>query len=154
MALLRVADVILDTSVKSGLNLGRSAVVFGRLIIRSSIAVPFEYYVARAALSPTSPTNLRGAVICSEFSGCSRVLIGSLSVNPWNTDKLVSAIQDAKHMLVGTYPHCWLSITPCRVLRSLPSGYIAIQRTCQVIRCLHGRRISYVTYGGHRRRLR
>ncbi|EER16132.1 Trehalose-phosphatase, putative [Perkinsus marinus ATCC 50983] len=82
MALLRVADVILDTSVKSGLNL-----------------VPFEYYVARAALSPTSPTNLRGAVICSEFSGCSRVLIGSLSVNPWNTDKLVSAIQDAKHML-------------------------------------------------------
>ncbi|KAF4749687.1 Trehalose-6-P synthase/phosphatase complex synthase subunit, partial [Perkinsus olseni] len=82
MALLRVADVLLDTSVKSGLNL-----------------VPFEYYVARAALPPTSPTNLRGAVICSEFSGCSRVLIGSLSVNPWNTDKLVVAIQDAKHML-------------------------------------------------------
>ncbi|EER18482.1 trehalose-6-phosphate synthase, putative [Perkinsus marinus ATCC 50983] len=82
MALLRVADVLLDTSVKSGLNL-----------------VPFEYYVARAALPPTSPTNLRGAVMCSEFSGCSRVLIGSLSVNPWNTDKLVLAIQDAKHML-------------------------------------------------------
>lgn len=100
MALLRVADVLLDTSVKSGLNLGKSASVLGGMGGRMS--VPFEYYVARAALPPTSPTNLRGAVMCSEFSGCSRVLIGSLSVNPWNTDKLVLAIQDAKHMLVRT----------------------------------------------------
>jgi len=73
LALFRAADVLLDTSVKAGLNL-----------------MPFEFITAHF-----DDTDKKGVVIVSEFSGCSRVLLGSLRVNPWNTTELVAACDRA-----------------------------------------------------------
>ena len=74
-AALQIADCLLDTSLKDGLNL-----------------IPFEYCAARLA------ANLFGCMIISEFTGSSRVLVGALKVNPWNTDRVVEAMLHAVHM--------------------------------------------------------
>lgn len=63
LALFRAADVLLDTSANAGLNL-----------------MPFEFITAHHDDSKS-----HSSVIVSEFSGCSRVLLGSIRVNPWNT---------------------------------------------------------------------
>lgn len=74
LALFRAADVLLDTSVKSGLNL-----------------MPFEFVAAHHDDSQST-------VIVSEFSGCSRVMLGALRVNPWNTAEVVAACEKALTM--------------------------------------------------------
>jgi trehalose-6-phosphate synthase len=107
-ALLAAADVIVDTSLKSGMNL-----------------MPFEYFLARAerpALLPAQvaadlrgcgtsdceklsvcenrpqPTFKRGVAIVSEFSGSTLVLGGALSVNPWNTRQIVEELHHAMRL--------------------------------------------------------
>jgi len=75
LSLFRAADVMLDTSVKAGLNL-----------------MPFEFITAHH-------DNDRPVVtLISEFSGCSSVLLGSIRINPWNTAEVVSACKRAIEM--------------------------------------------------------
>lgn len=76
LGLFKAADILLDTSVKNGLNL-----------------MPFEFITAHHEESAR-----RCVSIVSEFSGCSRVLLGSLRVNPWNTLEVVSACERAMTM--------------------------------------------------------
>jgi len=76
LALFRAADVLIDTSVKAGLNL-----------------MPFEFITAHY-----DDSHQTSVVIVSEFSGCSRVLLGSLRINPWNTSEVVSACERAMTM--------------------------------------------------------
>jgi len=76
LALFRAADVLLDTSANAGLNL-----------------MPFEFITAHH-----DDEKDHGAVIVSEFSGCSRVLLGSIRINPWNTNEVVAACERAIKM--------------------------------------------------------
>jgi len=73
LALFRAAHVLLDTCVKAGLNL-----------------MPFEFITAHY-----DDKEQTSVVIVSEFSGCSRVLLGSLRVNPWNTSEVIGACEKA-----------------------------------------------------------
>ncbi|KAF4656685.1 Trehalose-6-P synthase/phosphatase complex synthase subunit, partial [Perkinsus chesapeaki] len=41
---------------------------------------------------------LLGRVVCSEFSGCSQVLTGSLRVNPWDTEKVLNMLDESLTM--------------------------------------------------------
>lgn len=75
LALFRAADVLLDTSAKNGLNL-----------------MPFEFVAAHHDMDDNK------ACIVSEFSGCSRVLLGSLRANPWNNSALCGIMQRALTM--------------------------------------------------------
>ena len=75
LGLFRAADILLDTSAKNGLNL-----------------MPFEFVTAQHG-TPTSKV-----CIVSEFSGCSRVLLGSLRINPWNNSALCATFQRALDM--------------------------------------------------------
>jgi trehalose 6-phosphate synthase/phosphatase len=79
LALFRAGHVLLDTSVKAGLNL-----------------IPFEFIVAHHD-DPEKQEN-RSLVIVSEFSGCSRVLLGSLRINPWSSAEVISACLRALSM--------------------------------------------------------
>mmetsp|Transcript_73598 Transcript_73598/g.204527 ORF Transcript_73598/g.204527 Transcript_73598/m.204527 type:complete len:1125 (+) Transcript_73598:84-3458(+) len=76
LALFKAADVLLDACVKDGLNL-----------------MPFEFITAHS-----DDEEQRSVVIVSEFSGCSRVLLGSLRINPWNASELVNACERALTM--------------------------------------------------------
>ncbi|CAE8709214.1 unnamed protein product, partial [Polarella glacialis] len=69
-------DILLDTSINDGLNLG-----------------PFMFYAAHSQ-------DKKGVAIVSEFSGCSTILTGTFKVNPWNTNAVLAALDQA------------LSITP------------------------------------------
>lgn len=70
LPLWRVGHVLLTTSVRDAVNL-----------------YPFEFiYAHELASSP-------GIVIVSEFSGSSRVLTGSIGVNPWKRDEIVRAME-------------------------------------------------------------
>ena len=71
LALLSVADCLLETSLKDGLNL-----------------TPFDYLTCRTT----------GVVICSEFAGCARVLTGAIKINPWNTTEVARALRAAVSM--------------------------------------------------------
>lgn len=75
LALFRAGDVLLDTSVKDGLNL-----------------MPFEFITAHHDDAELRPSR-KGAVIVSEFSGCSRVLLGSIRINPWNIEDVASTCE-------------------------------------------------------------
>jgi trehalose 6-phosphate synthase/phosphatase len=94
--LWRMCDVYIDTCVRGGLSL-----------------LPFEYIIAqhrniqsksRNSTGWSSPkSNLDvggldrsfGTMIVSEFSAYSRILSGSLAVNPWKTDDMVAALAKA-----------------------------------------------------------
>eukprot|EP00927_Polykrikos_kofoidii_P051113 TRINITY_DN4491_c0_g1_i1.p1 TRINITY_DN4491_c0_g1~~TRINITY_DN4491_c0_g1_i1.p1 ORF type:complete len:1163 (-),score=220.87 TRINITY_DN4491_c0_g1_i1:113-3601(-) len=76
LALFRAADVFLDNSVKAGLNL-----------------MPFEFIS-----SHYDDSDEHAVVVISEFSGCSQVLLGSLRINPWNTEEIVAACERATAM--------------------------------------------------------
>merc|ERR1740121_934935 len=69
LSLFRAADFFLDTSVKAGLNL-----------------MPFEFTTAHYDDSKNPCVQ-----IISEFSGCSRVLLGSVRANPWNVTELANS---------------------------------------------------------------
>ncbi|KAG3017628.1 Alpha,alpha-trehalose-phosphate synthase [UDP-forming] 6 [Phytophthora cactorum] len=75
LPLWRVGHVLLTTSVRDAVNL-----------------YPFEFiYAHDLAKSP-------GVVIVSEFSGSSRVLTGSVAVNPWKRDEIIQAMEIALTM--------------------------------------------------------
>ncbi|KAI9908867.1 hypothetical protein PsorP6_014744 [Peronosclerospora sorghi] len=75
LPLWRVGHVLMTTSVRDAVNL-----------------YPFEFiYAHELANSP-------GIVIVSEFSGSSRVLTGSLGVNPWKREEIVRAMELALTM--------------------------------------------------------
>uniref|UniRef100_M4BDC5 CBM20 domain-containing protein n=1 Tax=Hyaloperonospora arabidopsidis (strain Emoy2) TaxID=559515 RepID=M4BDC5_HYAAE len=75
LPLWRAGHVLLTTSVRDAVNL-----------------YPFEFvYAHELAKSP-------GVVIVSEFSGSSRVLTGSIGVNPWKREEMVHAMELALTM--------------------------------------------------------
>ncbi|CAK4135484.1 unnamed protein product [Aphanomyces euteiches] len=75
LPLWNVADVMLQTSVRDAVSL-----------------YPFEFvYAHKLTANP-------GVVIVSEFSGSSRVLTGSLGVNPWKKNEIVQALRTALEM--------------------------------------------------------
>ncbi|GMF11786.1 unnamed protein product [Phytophthora lilii] len=94
--LWRMCDVYLDTCVRGGLSL-----------------LPFEYIIAQhrnilsKSRNPTGWSSPRGnmdvggldrsfgIMIVSEFSAYSRILSGSLAVNPWKTDDMAAAFAKA-----------------------------------------------------------
>ncbi|KAL3674533.1 hypothetical protein V7S43_000481 [Phytophthora oleae] len=96
--LWRMCDIYLDTCVRGGLSL-----------------LPFEYMIAQhrniqskaknsAGTGWSSPRGTLdvggldrsfGIMIVSEFSAYSRILSGSLTVNPWKTDDMVAAFAKA-----------------------------------------------------------
>ncbi|CEL98035.1 unnamed protein product [Vitrella brassicaformis CCMP3155] len=69
-ALFQAADCLLDTSIRDGLNLN-----------------PFEYICCRK--------DEPGAIILSEFTGCSRALASALRVNPWKIENVSEAMDRA-----------------------------------------------------------
>ncbi|CAD7971849.1 unnamed protein product, partial [Amoebophrya sp. A120] len=70
IALYRNANVLLDTQVRDGLNLG-----------------PFEFLACHRDAAPARKCGM----ILSEFTGCSRVLQGAVQINPWNTPQVIAA---------------------------------------------------------------
>jgi trehalose 6-phosphate synthase/phosphatase len=75
LPLWRAGHVLLTTSVRDAVNL-----------------YPFEFIYAHEIVK--SP----GIVIVSEFSGSSRVLTGSVGVNPWKREEIVQAMELALTM--------------------------------------------------------
>jgi trehalose 6-phosphate synthase len=73
IALYAVSDVCLVTSTRDGMNL-----------------VSFEYIATQQ--------ERHGALVLSEFAGAAQSLNGSILVNPWNTEELAGAIQEAVTM--------------------------------------------------------
>ena len=73
IALYAVSDVCLVSSTRDGMNL-----------------VSFEYIA--------SQEQRKGVMILSEFAGAAQSLNGSILVNPWNTEELAGAIQEAVTM--------------------------------------------------------
>uniref|UniRef100_K3W8D4 CBM20 domain-containing protein n=2 Tax=Globisporangium ultimum (strain ATCC 200006 / CBS 805.95 / DAOM BR144) TaxID=431595 RepID=K3W8D4_GLOUD len=70
LPLWRVGDILLTTSVRDAVNL-----------------YPFEFIYAHELEKKP------GVVVVSEFSGSSRVLTGSIGVNPWKREEIVRAIE-------------------------------------------------------------
>jgi len=56
--------------------------------------LPFEYTAAQPSSDP-------GALVISEFMGCSRALNGVIRVNPWSLDMASAAINDALQMTLA-----------------------------------------------------
>lgn len=84
LGLFRAANVLLDTCVKAGLNL-----------------MPFEFIAAHyddQEKEVEVASKRHSVVIASEFSGCTRVLMGSLRVNPWNSNELITMCEKAISM--------------------------------------------------------
>ena len=75
LSVLAIADCLLDTSLKDGLNI-----------------TPFELLAVGDGLGRCP------VLICSEFSGCSRVLAGALKINPWYVDGMANALFQAFSM--------------------------------------------------------
>ncbi|OQR98360.1 trehalose-phosphatase, partial [Thraustotheca clavata] len=75
LPLWNVGDIMLLTTVRDAVSL-----------------YPFEFVYAHKL------TNDPGVVVVSEFSGSSRVLTGSLGVNPWKRNEIVQALHAAMTM--------------------------------------------------------
>lgn len=73
IALYAVSDVCLVSSTRDGMNL-----------------VSYEYIATQK--------KRKGVLILSEFTGAAQSLNGSILVNPWNTEELAGAIQEAVTM--------------------------------------------------------
>jgi len=71
-SLFSVADVLVNSAVRHGLNL-----------------VPFEFVLC-------SQTK-KGGFVCSEFLGCSRALPGAVKASPWRDEDLARAIHKLLH---------------------------------------------------------
>mmetsp|Transcript_4596 Transcript_4596/g.7114 ORF Transcript_4596/g.7114 Transcript_4596/m.7114 type:complete len:963 (+) Transcript_4596:113-3001(+) len=73
VALYSIADAVINTSIRDGLNL-----------------TPYEFVCCSR--------DKGGVLIASEFTGCSRVLSGAIHVNPWNIEEVAAAIDKALSM--------------------------------------------------------
>ena len=115
-AALRVADALVDTSLKDGLNLIPFEYCASRISLnQESSPFVFDSNISAVAASQTEsstpsldvvsqktllacPNIPVGIMILSEFTGCSRVLVGAIKVNPWNTDRVVDSFMHAVQM--------------------------------------------------------
>ncbi|DAZ96599.1 TPA: hypothetical protein N0F65_000165 [Lagenidium giganteum] len=75
LPLWKLGDIMLTTSVRDAVNL-----------------YPFEFVYAHEL------SKKAGVVIVSEFSGSSRVLTGSIGINPWKREEIMKAIELALTM--------------------------------------------------------
>jgi trehalose-6-phosphate synthase len=73
IALYAVSDVCLVSSTRDGMNL-----------------VSYEYIATQE--------KRHGVLVLSEFTGAAQSLNGSILVNPWNTEELAAAMQEAVTM--------------------------------------------------------
>lgn len=73
IALYAVSDVCLVSSTRDGMNL-----------------VSYEYIATQEKRN--------GVLVLSEFTGAAQSLNGSILVNPWNTEELAGAMQEAVTM--------------------------------------------------------
>lgn len=73
IALYAVSDVCIVSSTRDGMNL-----------------VSYEYIATQQ--------KRHGVMVLSEFAGAAQSLNGSIVVNPWNTEELAGAIQEAVTM--------------------------------------------------------
>ena len=73
IALYSVSDVCLVSSTRDGMNL-----------------VSYEYIATQ--------NKRHGVLVLSEFTGAAQSLNGSIIVNPWNTEELAGAMQEAVTM--------------------------------------------------------
>jgi len=71
----------------------RSAVIVYTAVREAVNAHPLEYIMARSLANVPA-----GVTIMSEFSGFSRVLNGTLQINPWNEGQLQAALDQALQM--------------------------------------------------------
>jgi trehalose 6-phosphate synthase/phosphatase len=122
-AALRAADALIDTSLKDGLNLIPFEYCAARLSLNEKIcdefSCPITVYesnppsgiASRSSSGRTTPDEQgvtrttpaeaqlpTGIMILSEFTGCSRVLVGAIKVNPWNTERVVDSMMHAFQM--------------------------------------------------------
>jgi len=84
MALLRAADVVMVTPIRDGLNL-----------------IPLEFAIAHQDALLEQQVNdgrKRGLCILSEFSSCTRVMRGSIHVNPWKISEIANSFHQALMM--------------------------------------------------------
>ncbi|OWZ22070.1 Trehalose-phosphatase [Phytophthora megakarya] len=94
--LWRMCDIYLDTCVRGGLSL----LPFEYMIaqhrnIQSKSRNPKGWSSPRSNLDVSGLDRSFGIMIVSEFSAYNRILSGSLAVNPWKTDDMVSAFAKA-----------------------------------------------------------
>ena len=102
---LRIADAYVDTSLKDGLNLIPFEYCAARLSLNEDFVSGSEVSLLGMASSMASSSSASpklvlpvGVMIISEFTGCSRVLVGAIKVNPWNTERVVDSFMHALHM--------------------------------------------------------
>lgn len=67
-----LADCLINTAVRDGLN-----------------RLPLEFAIAHTAWRPQNP----GVLMLSEFTSCMRILRGSVRINPWKIDEVVTAMR-------------------------------------------------------------
>ncbi|POM71164.1 Trehalose-phosphatase [Phytophthora palmivora] len=94
--LWRLCDIYLDTCVRGGLSL----LPFEYMIaqhrnIQSKSRNPKGWSSPRSNLDVSGLDRSFGLMIVSEFSAYSRILSGSIAVNPWKTDDMVTAFSKA-----------------------------------------------------------
>lgn len=78
VAIYNIADVCLVTSLRDGMNL-----------------VSYEYVAAQLDLPGVNQKDGPGMLVLSEFAGSAQSLSGAIRVNPWNTEEVCLAIQQA-----------------------------------------------------------
>ncbi|KAI5661930.1 hypothetical protein M9H77_21253 [Catharanthus roseus] len=86
MAYYRIAECVVVTAVRDGMNL-----------------TPYEYIVCRQGISSTEATSYlsgpkKSMLVVSEFIGCSPSLSGAIRVNPWNVEATAEAMNEAISM--------------------------------------------------------
>jgi trehalose-6-phosphate synthase len=104
LALWAAADCHVNTAIRDGLNMlpfeyawvrgGGFCIPNGLRALREGAAGSEENFSSRVAelrLSDLPP----GCMVLSEFSGCSRVLSGALSVNPFRLEEVTAALLHA-----------------------------------------------------------
>jgi trehalose 6-phosphate synthase/phosphatase len=123
-SLLCITDILLDTSLKDGLNLvpfeylaARDAwlKLEGTMVDLASIQQPQDNplsYLPEDEMAECSEEEIfghgllssakhTGRIIMSEFTGSSQVLPGSIRINPWHADTILSALDESLMMPVG-----------------------------------------------------
>ena len=103
LAFAAACDVFVNTAIRDGLNL----IPFEYAYVRGSgecVPTGLDALTASGGIVSSKAAALAqlppGVLILSEFSGCSRVLSGSLRVNPFRIEEVVSALAHALTMSV------------------------------------------------------
>eukprot|EP00624_Nannochloropsis_granulata_P007881 evm.model.NODE_9905_length_21420_cov_21.470634.3 len=78
VAIYNIADVCLVTSLRDGMNL-----------------VSYEFVAAQQEMPGIHLKDGPGVLVLSEFAGSAQSLSGAIRINPWNTEEVCHAIQQA-----------------------------------------------------------